>query len=163
MLFLDEFYSAVLGAAFVRAVGGDGLVGALADGGEAGFGNPLFYQGGHDGFGTLLTQRVIDFVGARGVAVALDLEFKAGILLHQFGDADNFHHGFWLEVGLAGLESDGVGNNLAFAGQAVIERYGPLGQTNVTDAAVDIVSRVAEPKYWGASASGMLMMRWPLI
>ena len=36
MLFLDEFYSAILGAAFFCAVGGDWLVGALSDGGKAG-------------------------------------------------------------------------------------------------------------------------------
>ena len=51
MLFFDKFYSAVLGTAFVRAVGGDGLVGALADSGKAGFGDALFNQGGYDSFG----------------------------------------------------------------------------------------------------------------
>ena len=59
MLFLDEFYPAVLGAAFVRAVRGDGLVGALADGRQAGLCDALFNQGGYDGFGPLLTQRVM--------------------------------------------------------------------------------------------------------
>ena len=78
MLFFDEIYSAILGAAFFCAVGGDWLVGALACWGEAGFGNPLFYQGGHDGFGPLLTQRIIDFVASGGVTMALYLELQAG-------------------------------------------------------------------------------------
>ena len=149
MLFLDEFYPAVLGATFVRAVGGDGLVGALADGGEAGFGNPLFYQGGHDGFGPLLTQRVIDFVGARGVAVALYLELQAGVILHQFGHTVYLHHGFGLEIGLSGLEGDGVGDNLALGHQTVVERHGALGKADIANAAVGVLGRAVEIEVTG--------------
>ena len=64
----------------------------LANRGKAGLGNSLLNQGGHNCLCAFLGQRIIDFVGARCIAVALDLELKAGILLHQLGDTVDFHH-----------------------------------------------------------------------
>ena len=91
-LFLYKLNSTVLGAAFVRAVGGDGNMRTLAYRGEAGLGNTLLYQCSHNGLRTFLGQRIVHLIGAGGVAVALDLELKAGILLHQLGDTVDFHH-----------------------------------------------------------------------
>ena len=103
-------------------------MGALSDGGKAGLCDALFNQGGYDGFGPLLAQRIIDFVASSGVTMALYLELQARVLLHQFGHTVYLHHGFRLEIGLAGLEGDGVGDDLALGHQTVVERYGALGK-----------------------------------
>ena len=145
LLFFYKFYSAVFGAAFLRAVGSDGLVGTFAHRGEAGRCNSLLHQGGDNSLGPLLLQRVIHLVGARAVAVALHLEFQIGVFLHQFGEADNFHHRF----GLAGLESDGVGDNLSVGSESVVKRHGALGQTNVANAAVGVLERAVEIEVTG--------------
>ena len=64
----------------------------LANRGKAGLGNSLLNQGGHNCLCAFLGQRIIDFVGARCIAVALDLEGDAGIILHKLCDAAYFHH-----------------------------------------------------------------------
>ena len=53
------------------------------------------------------------------------------MFLHQLGHAVDFDNGFWLQVGFATLESDGVGHNLAVGGEAVVERHGTLGDAHI--------------------------------
>ena len=45
--------------------------------------------------------------------MALHLEFKARIILHQLGNAGDFDEGLGLDVGLAGLKRDGICDDLA--------------------------------------------------
>ena len=123
---------------------------AFAHSREAPLVDALFHQCGHNCFGALLAQRVVDGVGARVVAVALHLEVQVGVLLHQLGHAVDFHERFRLEVGLARLEGDGVRDNLAFRGQAVVERHSALGNAHIAQSRVAIERATGEEEVaWG--------------
>ncbi len=127
---------------------------ALADRGQASLGDALLHERGHDGLGARLAEPVVDGVGAGGVAVALDFEIEARVLLHQLRDAVDLDIRFRLDGGLAGVEGDGVGHDLAVGGQAVIERHGALRQADIGDAAVDIIATMVEPEAPGGQGQG---------
>ena len=86
--------------------------------------------------------------------MALNLEIEARVLLHQVRDAVDLDHGLGLDGCLAGIEGDGVGHDLTFGGQTVIERYGALRQADIGDTAVDIVTRMVEPEAPGGQGQG---------
>lgn len=99
--------------------------------GEAFLRNALFDKGGHDGFRSLLRQRVVHIVGTGVVAMSLHLEVELRMFLHQFGDTVDFNDGFRFEVGFAGFESDGVGGDFAVGSETVVERHGTLGNEHI--------------------------------
>ena len=76
--------------------------------------------------------------------MALDLEFEAGVFLHQFSDAAYLDCGFGLQGSLSGVEGDGIGDYLPVGGQTVIKGNCPLRQTDVADAAVGILGNTVE-------------------
>ena len=81
--------------------------------------------------------------------MALYLEFQTGILFHQFRNAEDFHHGFRFQVGLAGFKGDGVGNDLPIGHQPVIERNGAFGDADIADAAEPIGTATEEEEIAG--------------
>lgn len=133
ILFLYKFNAAVLGASLVGIVVGHRLMRTLAHGGEAVFSDAVLRQRGNDGLSTFLAERIIDGIGAGVITVSLHLELQGRIVLHDFGDTVDLAGGFGFEGGLAGVESDGVGHDLTVGGEAVIERYGTLGDADVLD------------------------------
>ena len=76
--------------------------------------------------------------------MALHFKLKFGMFLHQFGHAIDFDDGFRLQVGLARLEGDGVGHNLAVGGEAVVERHGTLGDTHIAQPRVAVERSAGE-------------------
>lgn len=148
-LSLHELHAAVLGATLLGGVGGDGGVGALAHSGEAAFVDALIHEGVDDGLGAFLAQGVVDGVGAGVVAMALHLEAEVGMLAHELGHAVDLHEGFGLEVGLAGFEGDGIGDDLAFGGEAVVEWHGALGDAHVAQSRVAVERAAGEEEVAG--------------
>ncbi len=113
----------------------------FAYGREARLRDTLLHKGIHDSLGPLLAQWVVHGIGAGVVAMALHLKLKLGMFLHQFGHTVDFNDGFWFQVGLSSLESDGVGNDFAVGGEAVVERHGTLGDVHIAQPRVAIATR----------------------
>ena len=108
-------------------------MGAFADGSQTRSVDAVGHEGGHDGLGALLAERIVDLVGARIVAVTLHFEVDRRIVLHDFRNTVDLTGRFGFDRSLAGIEGDGVSHDLAVGSQTVVERDGTLGDADILD------------------------------
>src|SRR5512133_2642374 len=107
-----ELAAAVLAPAGFLGFGAEGLLLAIADGGEAGLVDAQGLQVGQGGGGTAVAEGQVVLVGAALIAVAFDLELGGGEGLHEVGDALEEGPVGFLDVGLVVVEVDGLEGSL---------------------------------------------------
>src|ERR1017187_7958306 len=124
-LLLYQFHAAVLSAAVLALIGGDGGERAGALGGEARGGDTVLRgQGGDHVIGAALGEIHTDGEGANAIGVADDQEFERGHLLEEFGDLLERGVGLGLDLGLGGVEVDPIDGGVATARDVAAERRG---------------------------------------
>src|SRR5512133_1284545 len=118
-----ELAAAVLTPAGLLGFGAEGLLLAIADGGEASLVDAQGLQVGQGGGGTAVTEGQVVLVGAALIAVAFDLELGGGEGLHEVGDALEEGAIGFLDVGLVVVEVDGLEGRIS----GLLVRGGLLG------------------------------------
>src|SRR5581483_4057977 len=126
-----EFDPAILGSALRRIVGFHGFAGAESFGREAG-GVDLKLADEYlfDGLGAALGEIEIGGGLPRGVRVAFDFQFQAGIGLQAEGDGAEDRGGFRLDAVAVGIEQDSVRDKLPGGGDGLAEIGRHFGDTD---------------------------------